>query len=280
MNCDDFENRISDYLDGTLPPGTAGAFKEHKLECLTCRELLDDVTAAVRLCGEESEVEAPLGILSKALVIPALYPPFDCSRCQDLVTEFLDGYLEPAVYHAFEEHVNSCGTCSDTIAGVALAVSACHSVHFSENLEVPESVIANILADTTGVAFARSAARPARLWGRVQKLFGFGVSPVASQRLATAALIVVATYGIFAANGGSLRPEEIYQDAARLSAKVYSTSSDLAGETGEVFAEVDRIKARVDDLFGEEGKSDGQESDESTEEQKQQSGTTKSTQLG
>jgi hypothetical protein len=280
MKCEEFENYISDYLEGTLAPGTSGAFKAHRLECLACRELLDDVSAAVRLCGEDTEVEAPLGLLSKALVIPALYPPIDCSRCQDLVTEFLDGYLEPAVYHAFEDHVNACSGCSDTIAGVALAVSACHSVHFSENLDVPESLVASILTETTGAAFAKSAARPARVWGRLQSLFGFGVSPATSQRLATAALIVVVGYGVFAANGGSLRPEVIYQDAARLSAKVYSKSSHLAGETGEVFAEVDRIKSRVDDLFGSEDAPDGEQPDGATDGQQRQSSNARSAELG
>jgi hypothetical protein len=253
MNCEDFENQITDHLDGVLAPGQAAAFNEHRLECLACRELLDDVTAAVRMCAEEPEIEAPLGILSKALVIPALNPPIDCRRCQDLVTEFLDGYLEPAIYHAFEDHVNACSACSDTIAGVALAVAACHSVHFSENLEVPESVVARILAETSGAAYAMEVTGGrARIWARLQALFGFGMSPVRSQRIATAGLIVMATYGLYTVNGGSLWPEAIYHDAARLSAKVYSKSAHLAGETGEVFAEVDRIKSRVDELFGED----------------------------
>jgi len=256
MKCEEFENLISEFLDGALPSGSAGAFKAHRLECPDCRGLLEDVTSAMRMCAEEAELDAPLGILSKALVIPALYPPIDCDRCQDLITEFLDGYLEPGVYHSFETHLNACADCSETIAGVALAVSACHSVHFSENLEVPESLVSRILCETSGQGFTAKSTAASGVWGRLHRLFGFGGMPVGSQRFATASLIVVVMYGVFAANGGSLRPDSLYKDAARLSAKVYSKSSHLASETGEVFAEVDRIKAQVDDLFVDEPKNE------------------------
>jgi anti-sigma factor RsiW len=247
MTCDEFENRITEYLDGALATAEVGAFNTHQLSCPACRELLADVSAAIEACNEEPQVEVPLQLLSRTLVIPMLNPPIDCERCQALVTEFLDGYLEPAIYHAFEEHVGACADCSETIAGVALAVSACHSVHFSENLEVPESVVAAILAETTVAMVAgRTPAGRARVWERLQTVFGFGVRPLAAQRFATAALIVLATYGVIVANGGS---QGLYDDAARFSSRVYSRSSQLAGETGNVLAEVDRLKSRVGDIF-------------------------------
>lgn len=255
MNCAEFENRITDFLDGALPAGEASAFNEHQLGCPACRELLADVSAALGACSDDLEVEPPLQVLSRALVIPALNPPIDCDRCQDLVTEFLDGYLEPAVYHAFEDHVTACDACSDVIAGVALAVAACHSVHFSENLEVPDAVFARIFAETTGAIRPDGAPihglRP-RVWSGLQSIFGFGLSPVAKQRFATAALIVLAGYGAIVANGGSLEPAALYRNAAQLSSRVYTRSSELAGDTREVFSEVDRIKSRVDDMFDDD----------------------------
>jgi predicted anti-sigma-YlaC factor YlaD len=252
MNCDQFQDHISDYLDGALAGREAAAFNEHKLGCPDCRGLLDDVAEAVRACAQEPDVEPPLQIMSRALVIPLLNPPIDCERVESLVTEFLDGYLEPAVYHAFERHVNGCASCSETLAGVALAVSACHSVHFSETLEVPDGLVAGILAETTGwAAGAASRSRFGAVWGRLQTVFGFGMFPAASQRLATAGLIVLAMYGVHAVNGGSFTPAELYKDAARLSSRVYNHSSELASETTGVLAEVDRIRSRVDEMLRE-----------------------------
>jgi anti-sigma factor RsiW len=252
MKCEEFHEHISDYLDDALVAGEAGAFNAHKLSCPACRELLDDVAGAVRACGQEPDVEPPLQIISRALVIPLLNPPIDCERVESLVTEFLDGYLEPAIYHAFEHHVDGCASCSDTLAGVALAVSACHSVHFSENLEVPDGLVSRILAETTGSAAAVAVeSRAAKVWRRLQAVFGFGMRPAASQRFATAALIVLTMYGVVVVNGGSLAPAALYEDAARLSSRVYSRSSALASETSGVLAEVDRFKSRVDEIFSD-----------------------------
>ena len=68
--------------------------------------------------------------------------------------------------HAFEDHARECDGCSDVLSGVALAVSACHSVHFSEELDVPESLVASILAETTGAAPATAEASRG-FWGRL-----------------------------------------------------------------------------------------------------------------
>ena len=127
MNCDRFEELITTHLDGELTGGELSAFREHQMACTDCRALLEDVTVAVAAVAELPVVEPPLEILSRALVIPALNPPIDCERFAELVTEFLDGFLEASVYHAFEDHAKACDGCSDILAGVALAVSACHS---------------------------------------------------------------------------------------------------------------------------------------------------------
>jgi hypothetical protein len=124
MTCEEFQDRISDYLDGLLPPGEAAAYGAHRLGCEACRDLLADVGGALAAVHELPEVEPPLQLLSRALVIPALNPPLDCARVESLVTEFLDGYLEPSQYHAIEDHFGVCEGCSDVLAGVVLAAEA------------------------------------------------------------------------------------------------------------------------------------------------------------
>lgn len=249
MNCERFEEQITAHLDGELAGAEAAAFREHQLSCTPCRALLEDVSAAVAACVELPEAEPPLGLYSRTLVIPALNPPIDCERFGELVTEFLDGYLEPRVYHAFEDHAHSCDACSDVLAGVALAVSACHSVHFSERLEVSEALVSRILAETSGVPTAAEAASRGLL-GRLRRGFKLYAGPLWAPRLATAAVIVAAFSAVV--TGGALAPASIYERAARMTSRVYSRSADIAARTDHMLNEVERLRSDVDEIITEE----------------------------
>jgi hypothetical protein len=250
MNCERFENLITPFLDGELAGTDLAAFREHQIGCPDCRALVEDVTRAVAACGDLPEVEPPLELLSRAIVIPALNPAMDCTRFSELVTEFLDGFLEASVYHAFEDHANACDDCSEVLAGVALAVSACHSVHFSEELEVPDALVARIMAETVGTSAAR-AAEPGGVWGRLAAAFRLYAGPLWAPRFATAAIIVVA-FSMLVTDGG-LAPQSIYESAARVTSSVYTRSADLAARGEQVMEEVERIRSDVDEMFTDDG---------------------------
>jgi hypothetical protein len=249
MNCDRFEELVTPHLDGELTGAELAAFREHQIGCADCRSLYDAVVAAMAACAELPQVEPPLELLSRTLVIPALNPPLDCERFAELVTEFLDGFLEASVYHAFEDHAKACDGCSDILAGVALAVTACHSVHFSEEVEVPEGLVERILAETTGIA--RSPVKSHGVWGRFGALIRRYAGPAWAQRYATAAVIVVA-FSMLVTEGG-LGPASIYDSAARVTSQIYSRSVDFASRTDRVMSEVERIRDDVDEMFGGEG---------------------------
>jgi predicted anti-sigma-YlaC factor YlaD len=257
MTCDLFEELITPFLDAELAGSDLAAFRAHQMACTECRALLADVTAAVAACAEAPEVEPPLEILSRALVIPALNPPIDCARFGELVTEFLDGFLEASVYHAFEDHATACDDCSETLAGVALAVTACHSVHFSEEVEVPESLVASILAETSGGGVM--VAEPRGVWGRLAAAFRLYAGPLWAPRFGTAA-VIVAAFSMLVTEGG-LGPASIYESAARVTSRVYSRSIDFASQTGRVMNEVERIRSDVDEMFGD----DKQQNDPATD---------------
>lgn len=249
MDCQAFEELITEHLDGELKGSKAAAFRSHQMSCPSCRSLLDEVSSAVGACVELQEAEPPLELLSRALVIPALHPPIDCDRFAALVTEFLDGFIEASVYHAFEDHAQACDGCSDTLAGVALAVSACHSVHFSEDMEVPESLIASILSETSGYGLLAKAAARSGLAGRVVTAFRLFAGPALAPRVATAA-VIIATFSILVMRGG-LAPAEIYDNAAKVTSRVYSRSADFAAKTDEVLSEVERFRSDVNEIFDE-----------------------------
>lgn len=245
MNCQKFEELITAHLDGELTGAESAEFREHQLACTPCRTLLDDVAAAIGACAEMPEIEPPLELLSRTLVIPALNPPVDCKRFADLITEFLDGYLEPRVYHAFEDHAHSCDGCADTLAGVALAVSACHSVHFSEH-EIPEGLVERIMAETVGVEALR-AAQPAGWVGRLRRAFKLYAGPTWAPRMATAAFIVA----LFSAlvTDGALAPSSIYEHAAKVTSRVYNRSADIAARSEHVLYEVERLRSDADQVI-------------------------------
>ncbi|HQR37177.1 MAG TPA: zf-HC2 domain-containing protein [Blastocatellia bacterium] len=250
MKCQQFEEFITAFLDGELSGSTLTEFREHQIGCSDCRSLLATVEGAISVCTELPETEPSLEVMSRAIVIPALHPPIDCERFAALVTEFLDGFLEASVYHAFEDHANACASCSDVVSGVALAVTACHSVHFSEELEVPDGLMARILAETTSATLAKQS-RATRMLGRVRRVFALYAGPVWAPRFATAAVIVTA-FSMLVTNGG-LAPSSIYANAARVTSRVYSRSADLAAQTDQVILEVQRIRSDVDEIFEEDG---------------------------
>lgn len=69
MNCDDFEERLTDYLDGFLPAGLYHRWERHAVLCERCTELPGDVVRAIGACyvyiGEEQPL--PLGLNERIL---------------------------------------------------------------------------------------------------------------------------------------------------------------------------------------------------------------------
>src|SRR5205085_12678629 len=137
MQCSRFEELLSNYLDGQLAKGEGAEFREHALQCRSCRSLMDEVKAALGECRQEDPVDVPVMLESSLLTIAELHRPFDCAAFEELVTEFLDGFVPAATYHRFEEHAAGCAACSDLLTEVVFAVAACHSVHTYEEVEMP-----------------------------------------------------------------------------------------------------------------------------------------------
>ena len=52
MLCADFEDRLTDYLDGALEGEEQRACAEHALRCPVCHDLLNEVRNAVVECRE------------------------------------------------------------------------------------------------------------------------------------------------------------------------------------------------------------------------------------
>src|SRR6185369_12592233 len=102
MDCNKFEEEISDYFEGSLTAADTAVFRMHALQCRQCRGLMDEVKANMAACKEQDELQ-PSALLHLSLAgIPAEYAALGCAEFEELITEFLDGFVPAQTYHSFE----------------------------------------------------------------------------------------------------------------------------------------------------------------------------------
>src|SRR5581483_10413924 len=193
MQCSQFEAQLSEYLDGQLAGRDAARFGEHALQCRACRALLDEVKATMSQCGDDEAFELPLLLESSLLTIAQTHREFDCAAFAEIITEFLDGYVPAATYHRFEEHAAGCADCSDLLTEVVFAVAACHSVHVYEEVEVPATLLDQLVQLSATTAPVRTLGISTRISAWAARLLP-RASAAPRWSLATAATIAVASF--------------------------------------------------------------------------------------
>ena len=260
MNCSKFEETLSDYVDGVLAPTAQSLAAEHVLSCRTCRTLLDDVRSAMGECRQAFEVETPFELDILLEMIPDECAELKCFGFEELITEFLDGFVPASTYHRFEEHEAECSTCSKLLTGVVYAVAACHSVHTYEECEVPESVTANLLA----IMPERRASLAARLAEQARTLTGRLMSRTTSGlrwSFATGSALAFATFAILLFGFSDDRTVAgIYRQAHVKVAELYSQGADIYAQKDEVVAGIQKVGSDIGEIWdtiGGESKSTG-----------------------
>ena len=259
MICSNFEEMLSDYVDGALAPSTQRLAAEHVLSCRTCRTLLDDVKSAVGECRQAFEVETPFELDTVLEMIPEECAGLDCFGFEELITEFLDGFVPASTYHRFEEHEAECASCSKLLTGVVYAVAACHSVHTYEEYEVPESVTANLLA----MMPERRASLAARLAEQARALTSRLMPRATGARwsFATASALAFSTFAALLFGFSDDRTiAGIYRQAHVKAVELYSQGSDIYAQKDEVVAGIQKVGSdlgEIWDTIGGESKSTG-----------------------
>lgn len=61
MECEEFTDRVTDYLDGRVPYGERIGMWLHSVMCVHCRRYLEQMRQVVDLMGEIDEVDADEG---------------------------------------------------------------------------------------------------------------------------------------------------------------------------------------------------------------------------
>jgi anti-sigma factor RsiW len=276
MNCSKFEEMLSDYVDGMLAPTAQSLAAEHALSCLMCRALLDDVKSAMGECKQAFEVETPFELDLTLEMIPGECATLECFGFEELITEFLDGFVPASTYHRFEEHEAQCAACSKLLTGVVYAVAACHSVHTYEEYEVPESVTANLLAimpERRASLAARLAEQARALTCRLMPRATGG----ARWSFATASALAFATFAILLFGFSDDRTlAGIYRQAHVKAAEIYSQGTDIYAQKDEVVAGIQKVGSDLGEIWDTIGGESKPESPGENRERDQNSNSNKS----
>lgn len=262
MDCNIFETVLSDFFDGLLVPRDATLFRAHALQCRACRSLMDDVKAAISECQQQDDLEPPAMLETTLAAIPAEHGALGCGGFEELITEFLDGFVPAPSYHRFEEHAEECDDCSTLLTGVVYAVAACHSVHTFEEVEIAEPLLARLIEmmpqRTPGLA-RRVADRFAAFAGHLIP----HTTQSARWTFATAASLAFATFALLLfgfSDDGTVTG--IYRQAHVKVSELYTRGADVYTQTDEVVARLERVGLGIGefwDTLGGETKPDGKD---------------------
>ena len=249
MDCSKFELTLSDYLDGALNRSEASRFREHSLQCRACRGLMDDVKSAISDCNDQEKVESSPAMEEALFMIPAEHTPLNCQDWEEVITEFLDGFVPATTYHRFEEHAGSCASCSDLLTDVVYAVAACHSVHTYEEYDVSEALadrLLKVMPESPG-GLRRKIAQ------RVSAVAAF-LMPRRTQgapwSFASASILAFASVALlFFDFSEDLSVKGIYRQARVKAAEIYSRSSDIYAQKDEVVGRLQEVRSDIDEIW-------------------------------
>jgi predicted anti-sigma-YlaC factor YlaD len=188
MLCTEFEDRLTDYLDGALEGETQTAFAEHALRCPVCHELLNEVRNTVVECRADTPPQPSPGLEARILLKTAPETSMTCEEFEEYLTDYLDGFLPASLYHRWERHAALCGNCSDLPGQVVRAIGACYS-YISEEKLLPAGLHARILHATLGTTEAELVRAP--FGARVAEWLRGWLDVLVTPQLATVATMLL-----------------------------------------------------------------------------------------
>src|SRR5918999_4992819 len=232
MLCTEFEDRLTDYLDGALEGETHRAFGEHALRCPVCHDLLNEVKNAIVECRADVPPQPTRGLEARILLKTAPETAMRCEEFEEYLTDYLDGFLPATLYHRWERHAALCNRCSDLPGQVVRAIGACYS-YISEERTVPAGLHERILQATLGTTEAQQVRAP--LGARVAEWLRGWLDVVVSPQLATVASMVLLAVLVGTAtvsDDGSIGG--VYRASLRLAEKTYAHGAGRADELKRV----------------------------------------------
>lgn len=189
MNCSEFEENLSSFLEGGLSRPAYKAAAEHAMKCPLCHSLLNDVKESMAACRSIGDARAPLTRL-EARILANTVPQSEmhCTEFEGHLTDYLDGFLPAPLFHRWERHAVLCGDCTDLPGTVVRSLAAIVTLKLEE-LPVPAGLNERILLATIGSEPA-TAVKPS-LKSRIWDAIGDIRIPISVPQLAPVALMLM-----------------------------------------------------------------------------------------
>jgi anti-sigma factor RsiW len=228
IKCNEFEDLLTDYLDGTLEKPVRRTMAEHTLKCPVCHELLNEVKNTLQACHEIS-VPKTLMTQLEARILAMTMPEtaMNCEDFEDYLTDYLDGFLPANLFHRWERHAVLCEKCTDLPGEVVRSIAACYT-YKNDELPIPSGLHERILQATLGTVKA-SALKPS-VWKQIIEAIRSFLSPISIPQLAPVAMMLLIAFFVLTqtvSSDGSLTG--IYEKSFQLAEQTYLQSADSLG---------------------------------------------------
>lgn len=192
MLCNEFESRLTDYLDGVLEPELHRTFAEHALRCPLCHETLSEVKNTMQACRAANALPPPRDLEARILLSTMPETAMTCDDFEEFLTDYLDGFLPAPLYHRWERHAILCERCTELPGEVVRAIGTCY-IYIGEEKPIPAGLNERILLATSGTILSQEIRAP--FGQRVASWLRLWLDPIVSPQLATVAtMLLVAVF--------------------------------------------------------------------------------------
>jgi len=259
MLCNEFEERLTNYLDGALPVEEHRAFSEHALRCPLCHELLADVKQTIVACLSSEAPPAGVGLEARILMTTAPQTAITCEEFEDHLTDYLDGVLMAPLYHRWERHAALCSACSELPGQVVRSIGAVYTYAQDELPCLQASKLA--FCKRPSARLPRQVRAP--FSSRVVEWLRGALDPLVSPQLASVATMLLVSVFVLTntvSTDGSVRG--LYRASLQLAERT-ADNATRGSEKG-----VKQLAGSVNKLVGgEEKEKDDEKKDEANQNQ-------------
>jgi anti-sigma factor RsiW len=227
MLCVDFEERLSDYLDGLLAAETHRLFAEHALRCPVCHETLSQVKNSIQTCRTAYVPPASTELEARILLRTMPETAMSCAEFEESLTDYLDGFLPAPLFHRWERHAAVCELCTKLPGEVVRSIGACYT-YKGEELALPAGLNERILAATLGDVVPAEVRAP--FTSRIASWLRLWLDPIMSPQLATVAtMLLVAVFVLTNTVSADGSISGMYSASLKLAQQSYTKSKDVSG---------------------------------------------------
>lgn len=227
MLCVDFEERLSDYLDGLLEAETHRLFAEHALRCPMCHETMSQVKNSIQTC-RTAYVPPPTSELEAKILLRTMpESAMSCEEFEESLTDYLDGFLPAPLYHRWERHAALCEHCTKLPGEVVRSIGACYT-YKGDELALPEGLNERILAATLGNVVPAEVRAP--YTSRFASWLRIWLDAIMSPQLATVAtMLLVAVFVLTNTVSADGSISGMYSASLKLAQQSYTKGNGVSG---------------------------------------------------